>query len=175
MCEQRLGNLLGAVALAATDAMRDAAERAVGHGGETPAALVAIGHVPGLSNDQLARALGLSHAGCVRVVDRLATSGWVERRPDERDRRAVSLHLTEQGAAQRAEILRGRADALARLVPDMPGERRALFESLLCEVLLSLPRDPLHGLRICRLCDNGACADCPIDAAVAPNPAAPAG
>ena len=47
----------------------------------TPAALCVIGHEPGLSIDFLARVLGMSHPGTVRLVDRLETDGLIKRRP----------------------------------------------------------------------------------------------
>ena len=73
-------NMLGAVALAVSDAIHETAREIVSHSGETPAALVVIGYGTGPSNDSLLRVLGLSHPGTVRLVDRLVKDGLVERR-----------------------------------------------------------------------------------------------
>lgn len=159
-------NLLGAVAVAAMDGIVAACRAVLDQGGETPAALVATGHAPGLSIDALGRVLGLSHPGTVRVVDRLAAVGLIERRPAT-DRRAVALHLTTNGVATRDALLAERQAALQRLLAPLQRSERALLGQLLAKLLQGLPRDPLHGLSICRLCDERRCEICPIDAGIA--------
>ena len=67
----RLVNLLGALALGVSDQIRSAIAEGMPLGGETAAALTVIGHAPALSIDQLSRVLRLSHAGTVRLVERL--------------------------------------------------------------------------------------------------------
>src|SRR5918992_3674897 len=88
-------NLIGAFALAATDAMRRAAETEVGQSGAAAAALITIDAYRGRSIEQLRGPLGLSQPGAVRLVERLAAQGWVERRPS--GGRATALHLTSAG------------------------------------------------------------------------------
>src|SRR5262245_20796714 len=53
--EERIANLLGALALAVIDRVEAAARATLQHGGETPAALVVIGYGQGMSNDMLRR------------------------------------------------------------------------------------------------------------------------
>ena len=55
---ERLINLFGALALGVTDRVRWAALAETALGGETAAALVVIGHSPGLSIDRLSRCSG---------------------------------------------------------------------------------------------------------------------
>lgn len=64
----RTANLLGAAGLAVADRIEAAARAVLHRAGETPAALVVIGHGTGPSNDQLRRVLGLSHPGAVRLT-----------------------------------------------------------------------------------------------------------
>lgn len=163
--EHDAANLLGAAAVAVMDGIGRATAAMMGHGGETAAAFVAIGHHPGLSNDELGRVLGLSHPGTVRLVDRLVAAGMVERRP-ARDRRAVSLHLTEAGVTRRAELLAERKSVLDSILGPLSAEEQAVLGGLLARMLGQLPKDPLHGLSICRLCDERGCVNCPIDKAV---------
>ena len=85
----RTANLLGVVGLAVADRIEDVARDTLGRVGETPAALVVIGHGTGLSNDGLRSILGLSHPGTVRLIDRLVADGLVER-SEGKDRRARS-------------------------------------------------------------------------------------
>jgi MarR family transcriptional regulator, negative regulator of the multidrug operon emrRAB len=77
MSHARTANLLGALALGLADNILDTTERHVANGGCTPAALSVIGHEPGQSIDFLARVLGMSHPGAVRLVDRFEADGLV--------------------------------------------------------------------------------------------------
>lgn len=159
---QRTANLLGAAVLGLHDELKQAVETRSGHAGEASAALCALGHQPGLSNDALSRLLGLTHTGTVRLVDRLTADGLLERRPAAHDKRAVALFLTAAGRSARRGILKDREAALAPLVARLSvGEQRALA-GLLGKLLTASARDDVHKLRICRLCDSGACRNCPI-------------
>lgn len=160
-------NLLGALAIAAADLVLAVAADGIGHGGETGAALVAIGHMPGLSNDALGRALRLSHPGTVRLVDRLVAAGLVTRGVSAADRRAVALDLTDAGRARRAAILAEREAALGDLLAPLSAAERTRFAALAAKMLRGRARTGIEGLAICRLCDEARCANCPIDAGIA--------
>lgn len=158
-------NLLGAVAVAAMDAIESVTKSVTGHGGETAAALVAIGHAPGLTIEELRRVLRLSHPGTVRVVDRLVEAGLAERR-DGVDRRAIALHITSAGAATRTSMLQRREAVLDELLAPLDVAERAQLAGLLARMLEQRPDGRLQGLSICRLCDDGRCRNCPVDAGV---------
>src|ERR687895_67620 len=76
----RAANLLGALALDAAGALEAATKPVVGQAGAAAAALVTIAAHPGRSIERLRAPLGLSQPGAVRLVERLANLGWVERR-----------------------------------------------------------------------------------------------
>lgn len=158
----RTANLLGAAVLGLHDELRLAVETRSGHAGEAPAALSALGHQPGLSNDALSRLLGLTHTGTVRLADRLVADGLVERRPAAHDRRAVALHLTAAGETLRRQILKDREAALLPLVSRLSAREQKTLGTLLGKLLSGVSRDDTHKLRICRLCDSAACTRCPI-------------
>ncbi|MDH3737969.1 MAG: MarR family winged helix-turn-helix transcriptional regulator [Alphaproteobacteria bacterium] len=162
----RTANLLGAAVLGLHDELRAAVESSSGHSGETPAAIVAIGHQPGLSNDRLSQLLGLTHTGTVRLIDRLAADGLVDRRRAAHDGRGVALYLTADGAAQRGEILSARATAMMRVLARLGGHEQKTLAALLGKLLQTVSRDDTHKLRICRLCDGPACGECPIRVAL---------
>lgn len=166
---ERTANLLGAAVLGLHDDVKRAVETRSGRSGEAPAALSALGHQPGLSNDALSRLLGLTHTGTVRLIDRLSTDGLVERRPAAHDRRGVRLYLTPAGRALRRQILGSRAAALVPLVSRLTAREQKTLASLLGKLLTAVSRDDTHKLRICRLCDSGACKNCPILVPVAPD------
>ena len=165
---QRTANLLGAAVLGLHDELKQTVETRSGRSGEAPAALNALGHQPGLSNDALSQLLGLTHTGTVRLVDRLAADGLVERRPAARDKRGVALYLTAAGKTVRREILADREAALVPLVSRLSVREQKTLASLLGKLLTAASRDDTHKLRICRLCDSGVCKACPIFVPVAP-------
>lgn len=159
----RTANLLGVVGLAVADRIEDVAREILGRVGETPAALVVIGHGNGLSNDGLRRILGLSHPGTVRLVDRLVADGLVERSTGQ-DRRAVALRLTDEGHGVRNNLLYGRLSAMHAFLAPLSQEERELFDGLLSKVLTSLDTTTPERRTLCRLCDVEACSSCPIPA-----------
>ncbi|MGA0532277.1 MarR family winged helix-turn-helix transcriptional regulator [Hansschlegelia sp. KR7-227] len=53
----------------------------------------------GARQNDLARSLGIEGPSLVRLLDRLAAAGLLERREDPTDRRAKTLHLTAEGRA----------------------------------------------------------------------------
>lgn len=169
----RTVNLLGATVLGLHDELRTAVERRTGRAGETPAAIVVLGHQPGLSNDGLSRLLALTHTGAVRLVDRLITDGLVERRTSPYDGRGVALHLTQAGEALRGHILAEREAVMHAVVASLGTRDQHRLAELLGKLLRTVSRDDTHKLRICRLCDGEACSDCPIHVQVGRDDAGP--
>jgi MarR family transcriptional regulator, transcriptional regulator for hemolysin len=58
--------------------------------------LVRISHMEGARQSQIADVLEMQPISVARMIDRMAAAGWVERRPDPQDRRAVNLYLTDK-------------------------------------------------------------------------------
>lgn len=160
--DRALANQLGAMALTIADRLHRAASDAVGFAGETPAALALIGLEPGLSNDALRRILNLSHPGAVRLVDRLAVAGLVERRA-ARDARAVALHLTDAGVKARQRLLNSREAVLGKIVASLSGKDRKTLAGIVHRMLAPLPDAIEQPYRICRMCNDQVCDDCPFD------------
>ncbi|HRK98630.1 MAG TPA: MarR family transcriptional regulator [Alphaproteobacteria bacterium] len=59
-------------------------------------ALAHISRNQGMKQSQLADILEVQPISVGRLIDRMETSGWIERRPDPTDRRAINLYLTEK-------------------------------------------------------------------------------
>jgi DNA-binding MarR family transcriptional regulator len=162
--EDRLANLLGVMALAATDRLREAVEADLGSGGSGPAALVHLQAYPGESIEALRRVLGISQPATVRIVDRLAGDGLLERRPGA-DRRTLALHLTAAGEQAASAVLAGRTRSLNALLDTLGEDERGALMPLLERLVASLAADRPQARSVCRLCDRGACvADpgCPL-------------
>ena len=74
------------------------------------AILARVNRAPGLSQNALASVLEVEPITVGRLVDRLESRGFVERRPDPDDRRIWRLHLTPQAAPVLKEIAAFRAE-----------------------------------------------------------------
>jgi DNA-binding MarR family transcriptional regulator len=157
-------NVFGAFALMVGDNIVAAASTFAPAGGPTAAALVLLDREPGLSIRTLAAGVGLSHAGTVRLVDRLVSGGLVERRGHATDRRTRSLHLTATGQKASAKVLNARDEVIARALSTLTAGEAATLNSLSQRVLRACLRDLDHAYNICRLCGYATCSDCPVEA-----------
>lgn len=160
--------MLGALALAVCEAIREATQQqAEGLTGAEPAALVTLAHYPGQSVGDLARTLGLTHSGAVRVADRLESAGLAGR-TSPGPGRTLALYLTESGRASARRVLARRQAAVEQLVRHLePGEEAAL-DRLAGRLLAAMTTDRASAYRLCRLCDEPLCAAtvaCPVDQA----------
>jgi MarR family transcriptional repressor of emrRAB len=161
----RLTQLLGVLSLAATDRFRSAVEGSIGRGGAHAAALVHVEAHAGGSVSALADVLGVSQPAAVKIADRLAADGQLERRPGP-DQRTWALHLTPAGKAAAAQILAARARELDGLVAALSADEQQALEPLLDKLVAALADDRPGALQVCRLCDRDACCgsgpDCPL-------------
>lgn len=155
-------NVFGAFALMVSDNIVAAASSFAPEAGPTAAALALLDHEPGLSIRTLAAGVGLSHAGTVRLVDRLVSDGLMERRGHATDGRTRSLHLTAAGEKASAAVLNARDDVLARALATLSADELQTLGSLSERVLRECLRDVDHAYHICRLCGYASCPDCPI-------------
>jgi len=163
MDNPRIANVIGALALALSDRLLREAQDQAPEPGPAAAAIALLRHEPGLTIERLRRALGLSHPGAVRLVDRLCEDGLVFRGMSARDRRAVALHLTDKGEAACSAILLARQGGLAPALSHLNAVELATFGALAEKILRGVVENQDHAYAICRLCDCVACSDCPVD------------
>jgi len=115
--------------------------------------------------DLLRQVLGLTSSGTVRLVDRMAESGYVQRGPGA-DGRSTSISLTEAGRAAAEHVAAARTGVLLAALGGLsPAERETLRE-LMSKLLAGLIRGPGAVRWMCRLCDIGVCrgaeGGCPV-------------
>lgn len=91
------------------------------------------------THSELADESGVTKGTITGLVDGLERDGYVQRLPDEQDRRVTRIQLTPAGQAYLDEILPGHLSRLARLMAGLtPAEQRMLVE-LLRKVHAGLP------------------------------------
>ena len=156
-------NVIGALGVAIGDRLARA-----GATGTAAEALVALsGDGVGTTIDGLARRVGLSHSGAVRLVERLVREDKAQRSRGL-DQRTAALALTPEGYRSLRRILARRELELDALLAELSvDERRKLVES--AELLLHrLGETEGDAERICRLCDRDSCGhsrgNCPVTA-----------
>ena len=125
---------------------------------------------------RLRAAVGRTSPATVRMVDRLARAGYVQRRAGE-DARASHVVLTPAGRERAGAVALARANVLEAVVAALAPSERALFADLLGRVLEGMVEAKLAQIRAgepgsawtCRLCDPAACGRergaCPAAAA----------
>ena len=173
MPEQRSGpgidqtaNLLGALSLVVADRMGDAMGEAGGRPESAAAALSALLHfLDRPTVDLLRQVLGLTSSGTVRLVDRMADSGYVQRGPS-RDGRSTTVALSGAGLVAAERVAAARAEVLEAALAGLTDADRDALRRILGTMLAGLIRGPGATRWMCRLCDTGACrgADggCPV-------------
>ena len=155
----RAANLLGALSTALVDTVSDST---------TSAAIVTLFNSPGLNVGGVARIIGLSHAGTVRVVDRLVGDGYVARERGN-DGREVVLRLEPKGKRAARSILDSRAAVLDNALGRLSADDQRTFERIAEQLLAAVTPDPDVADHTCRMCDERACplASCPVECAIA--------
>jgi MarR family transcriptional regulator for hemolysin len=73
----------------------------------------------GVVQKALAEWLGIEGPTLVRTLDRMAEDGWIERRESTTDRRAKTVHLTEQSCAIIKQINKVAAQLRSELLADV--------------------------------------------------------
>ena len=164
-------NVLGAVALAVAGQIPVTAAPAGGRSDSAASALSVLYHFPGQPTvDQLCQVLGLTHSGAVRLVDRLAGAGLVERATGA-DRRSRSVRLTAAGRRAAHRVSDRRIAYLTSLLADFSPAETGTLHELLGRVMGRVVQHKRGGAWICRMCHLQACGraagNCPAANAAA--------
>ncbi|MDT5410776.1 MAG: hypothetical protein QOG14_2996 [Mycobacterium sp.] len=164
--DDRLVNLFGALATGIVDA--SVTDIALSGDLDTTAcaALVTMLElVPYSSAHRLSQLCGVSHSGAVRMVNRLAEAGYVERGPGP-DRRTVTVTLTRRGQRVAQRIRDARHQAIATTLSSLTARQRTQLTGISEVLVASLTSSRLaqrqagavpSGGALCRMCDPSAC------------------
>jgi MarR family transcriptional regulator, negative regulator of the multidrug operon emrRAB len=163
----RTANLLGALGLALYDTMTGAMAGTASGVGDVSvvdlAAMNAIGQQREVSVSFVARVTGLTHAGAVRVVNRLVAQQFVVRGPGP-DGRTVAVSLTPKGRKLWRQQQLARSKQLESLLSGLDPKNRKLTDGLVETLLTLISGDGKDSERLCRLCDEASCPQdvCPV-------------
>ncbi|WP_346618712.1 MarR family transcriptional regulator [Blastococcus montanus] len=101
--------------------------------------LMACSAPAGVSQRDLAETLALDPSQVVSLVDELAASALVERRPSETDRRAKLVVATEAGRALCAEVVPVVEGAAAAQLADLSATEQLILRELLTRLMARGP------------------------------------
>jgi DNA-binding MarR family transcriptional regulator len=159
------GNVVVAWVFSVQDRLRTVLSR-LGVEQRDLAALTLIGAYDGCLLEWLRVRIALTQSGTVRLVDRLATRGLLER--GSALGRGVPLHLTAAGAALLDQWSQARDQAIAAVLDELPEDMRTVMVQGMTRGLQARSRLRPEADATCRVCTWPACgADCPVDRSVA--------
>jgi MarR family transcriptional repressor of emrRAB len=161
MDASNIANVLGALAFRLADEIHeDLADLELDT--RATAALVHLSKYPDESIDKLRIPVGLSHSGCVRLVDRLAQLGLAQRAAAAHDARSIEVALTRKGRLTAARVLERREEILLRALRSLSPSEQEQFGALIAKLYAFTIHSPTSALKACRLCDYAACKRCPL-------------
>ncbi|WP_438863253.1 MarR family winged helix-turn-helix transcriptional regulator [Neptunicella sp.] len=103
-------------------------------------ALIYVSRNEGVRQVELAESLELQPMTLARLIDQLAEEGFVERRPDPRDRRAHLIFLTPAATPQLEEIKRVGLEVKELALSDLDQQQTEQFLHALAQVREQLNR-----------------------------------
>ena len=107
-------------------------------------ALAHLQRSEGVNQLRLAELLELEPISVARLIDRMEQAGWVERRPDPRDRRAWQLYLTAKTKPMFTKMVEVGQDVRAEALHGFTAAERDLILEMLLRVRRNLSRNVLE-------------------------------
>lgn len=92
----------------------------------------------GMRQIQLAETLELQPISVARLIDRMQTAGWVERKPDPNDRRAFQLYLTEKATPILEQMRKHSAQIHTEALENISAEQEQNILQLLTRIKTNL-------------------------------------
>ena len=141
----------GALALAVADRIASVSA-SFSPSGPATAVMVFLSLEPGLPISVLASRIRLSHAGTVRLIDRLEHEQLVERRRHIADRRARFIHLTNSGKKITGALLEAREQVISECASPLSPNDLDILGVLSERLLVANGFDKDGSISLCHLC-----------------------
>jgi MarR family transcriptional regulator, negative regulator of the multidrug operon emrRAB len=157
-------NILGALSLLIQDRVERAWQATLDLSPMAAAALSQIESEPGCSIELVSGRIGLTHSATVRVIDRLAERGLVEKDRARKDARAQSLRLTPAGKRTAQQLHAARNQVTDDLLAGLDASQRAALQDAVAAILHRTVEPGREADVTCRVCDERRCTPdiCPI-------------
>ncbi|MCM2286757.1 MAG: MarR family transcriptional regulator [Desulfobacula sp.] len=97
--------------------------------------LESLWYKPGMTASQMGKFLLLDKATLSDVLDRMAKSGWVEKRPDEKDRRLFAIYTSQKADTLKQDLIMERRKANEELMKGFSPEEKILFRRWLMDII----------------------------------------
>jgi DNA-binding MarR family transcriptional regulator len=157
-------NILGALAVLIQDRVESAWQSDLDLSPMAAAALVQIDGEPGCTIELVAGRIGLTHSATVRVIDKLAERGLVEKDRARKDARAQSLTLSKAGKRTAQQLHAARNQVTDDLLAGLDSAQRKALEAAISAILHRTVEPGREADVTCRVCDDRRCSPdiCPI-------------
>ena len=157
-------NILGALAVLIQDRVESAWQSDLDLSPMAAAALVQIDGEPGCTIELVAGRIGLTHSATVRVIDKLAERGLVEKDRARKDARAQSLTLSKTGKRIAQQLHAARNRVTDDLLAGLDSAQRKALEAAISMILHRTVEPGREADVTCRVCDDRRCSPdiCPI-------------
>src|SRR5687768_7755992 len=157
-------NILGALAMLIQDRVEGRWQSSLDLSPMAAAALVQIEGEPGCSIELVAGRIGLTHSATVRVIDKLAERGLVEKDRARKDARAQSLKLSKAGKRIAQQLHEARNQVTDDLLAGLAPAQRTALEQAIRAILHRCVEPGREADVTCRVCDDRRCSPeiCPI-------------
>jgi MarR family transcriptional regulator, negative regulator of the multidrug operon emrRAB len=157
-------NILGALAVLIQDRVEGTWQSSLDLSPMAAAALVQIEGEPGCTIELVAGRIGLTHSATVRVIDKLAERGLVEKDRARKDARAQSLKLSKTGKRVAQQLHEARNQVTDDLLAGLAPAQRAGLEQAIRAILHRCVNPGREADVTCRVCDDRRCSPeiCPI-------------
>lgn len=100
-------------------------------------ALYYIERSDGLRQSELAELMHAKETTIARLTARLVKNGYIERKSDPKDRRAVKLYCTEEGHRMYGKLLPVCDSFYNKIIQDIPQEELDIFRSVLDRLVIN--------------------------------------
>ena len=160
----RASNWLGTLAVLIQDRVERLWQSSLDLSPMAAAALVQIDNEPGSSIEAVAGRIGLTHSATVRVIDKLAERGLVEKDRARQDARAQSLKLSKAGKRVAQQLHEARNQVTDDLLAGLTPAQRGALEQAIGAILHRCVEPGREADVTCRVCDDRRCSPdiCPI-------------
>ena len=89
----------------------------------------------GMTAAQLGNFLILDKATLSGVLERMVKAGWVEKKPDDKDKRLLSIHTSNKADDLKKDLIKERKTANEEILKNFSIEEKILFKRFLADVI----------------------------------------